>query len=147
MARVSGYAWVESMQSSILNKSHRNLVRGAASLLIAGLAAGCSSGVARFNGVDDIFTSSTNQRQIIPQASQPYPGEQPAQVPTAPAAEPDLASNGAVGRSTLPPVAGAQSVNPATAAAPAMPQPMPATSPAVRANVDGAVNQATSAAQ
>ena len=70
MTVVSGYAWVIAMRSSILNKSQRNLTRGAAVLLIGGLATGCSSSVARFTGVDDIFTSSTNQRQII-QAGQP----------------------------------------------------------------------------
>lgn len=49
-------------------------MRGAALLLLAGFAAGCSGGVSRFGGVDDVFTtaSTSNQRQIISQ-NQPYP--------------------------------------------------------------------------
>ncbi|PSJ58616.1 M23 family metallopeptidase [Pseudaminobacter soli (ex Li et al. 2025)] len=65
------------MRFSILAKNERILVRGAAVFLLAGMAAGCSSGVARFGGggIDDIFTASTpNQRQIIRQ-NQPYPGD------------------------------------------------------------------------
>lgn len=143
MTRVSGYAWVKSMQSSIVNKSQRNLARGAAVLIIAGLAAGCSSGVARFNGVDDIFTSSTNQRQIIPPASQPYPGDQPAQVAAAPVAQPGVASNGPIGRTALAPVAGSQpvSTSPAAVSAQAIPQPAPALNPVATAAAAQSVNE------
>lgn len=102
------------MRLSVLGKGQRNLARGAAVLLIGGLAAGCSSSVARFGGVDDVFTASANQRAIIPPASQPYPGDQPiqaARVDTTAAnrsaIQPVNVSNNAVGRSALPP-AGSQ---------------------------------------
>jgi murein DD-endopeptidase MepM/ murein hydrolase activator NlpD len=88
-----------------MNKSQRNLARGAAVLLVAGLATGCSSTATRFSGVDNIFTASTNQQQIIRPANQPYPGDQTAQVA---AAQPAGVSNGTVGRSVLAPVAGTQ---------------------------------------
>ncbi len=159
MARVSGYAWVEAMQSNILNKSQCNLARSVAILLIAGMAAGCSSSVARFNGIDDLFTSSTNQRQIMPAAQQPYPGDQTAQVqPVAPAPSPvqPVASNGSVGRSTLEPVAGTQpaGIEPEPVASAPVPTPTPGLKPVVtaaaaeaRANVDSAVKYAAPAAQ
>ncbi len=90
------------MRLNVLMNDQRNLARGAAVLLIGGLAAGCSSNVARFNGVDNVFTATTNQRQIIAPASQPYPGGatnggygQPA---------------GNVARSALPPVGGGSQV-------------------------------------
>ena len=71
---------VIAMRFSILSRNERILVRGAAILVLAGAAAGCSSQVARFGGggVDDIFTASTpNQQQIIRQ-NQPYPGSMQA---------------------------------------------------------------------
>jgi murein DD-endopeptidase MepM/ murein hydrolase activator NlpD len=105
MAVVSGYARVKAMRLSILNKSQRNLARGCAVFLIAGLASGCSSTVARFSGVDDIFTATTNRQQIMQPANQPYPGDQPAQVASA---QPTGVSNSPVGRSALAPVAGTQ---------------------------------------
>ncbi|MCV0396692.1 MAG: peptidoglycan DD-metalloendopeptidase family protein [Rhizobiaceae bacterium] len=52
---------------------------------MAATVAGCSSGVSRFNSVDDIFTGSTpNQRSIIRAPEyQPYPGDtRQAQNPT-----------------------------------------------------------------
>lgn len=125
------------MRLSQLNKSQRVLARSAAVLLIGGLAAGCSSGAARFGGVDDIFTSTTNQRQIIPPASQPYPAGQAAQVDTSAAnrqaVQPVNVSRSPVGRSTLPPVAGAQtaSAEPQPAMAPVATQPARSTSPAL----------------
>ncbi|MDH6229713.1 murein DD-endopeptidase MepM/ murein hydrolase activator NlpD [Mesorhizobium soli] len=87
------------MRFSILAKNERILVRGAAVFLVAGMAAGCSSGVARFGGggIDDVFTASTpNQRQIIGQ-NQPYPGD----TQVAPLASAETAP---VTRSTLTPV-------------------------------------------
>ena len=75
------------------------LMRGAAMILLAGLVAGCSGGVSRFNGVDDVFTASTaNQRQIFNQ-NQPYPGE--SRIAAAPV---EGVQRGDVGRSNLPPV-------------------------------------------
>jgi murein DD-endopeptidase MepM/ murein hydrolase activator NlpD len=143
------------MRLSDLKKSQRTLMRSAAVLLIGGLATGCSSSVSRFGGVDDIFTATTNQRQIIPPASQPYP-EQAAQVDTSAAnrgaVQPANASSGPVGRSALPPVAGtpvasadqrpamASVLEPARNAAPVL---APAASaPRVDSTATGAVKQA-----
>jgi murein DD-endopeptidase MepM/ murein hydrolase activator NlpD len=142
------------MRLSILNKSQRTLARGAAVLLIGSLATGCSSSVARFGGVDDIFTATTNQRQIIPPASQPYPAEQTAQVDTTAAnrqaVQPMTVSNGTVGRSTLSPVAGTQvasadhTLTP-PAAQPARSAPV-ASAPRVDSTVTGTVTQPKPAA-
>lgn len=92
------------MRFSILKANKRSLARGGAVLLVAGMAAGCSSGVSRFGGggVDDIFTASTpNQQSIInnQQQPQPYPGDpQMAAAPVAPS------SSGSVSRGSLQPV-------------------------------------------
>lgn len=88
------------MQFSVLKANGRNLARGCAVLMVAGAAAGCSSQVSRFNGVDDVFTSSTNnQRAIIDKqnAAQPYPGD----VAAAPI---DGSHTQSVSRSSLEPV-------------------------------------------
>ncbi|TIR43852.1 MAG: peptigoglycan-binding protein LysM, partial [Mesorhizobium sp.] len=53
------------MQFNGLKANGRNLARGCAVLMIAGAAAGCSSQAMRFNGVDDVFTSSTNNQRAI----------------------------------------------------------------------------------
>ncbi|MEW9836048.1 peptidoglycan DD-metalloendopeptidase family protein [Mesorhizobium marinum] len=93
------------MQVSILRRSGLKLSQGAAVLLLAGMAAGCSSQVARFGSVDDFMTASTpNQRDIIrPSAqtsgAQPYPGS--GQVAAAPV---DGAYSGSVSRGALAPV-------------------------------------------
>ncbi|TIQ24405.1 LysM peptidoglycan-binding domain-containing protein, partial [Mesorhizobium sp.] len=93
--------------------------------------AGCSSQVSRFNSVDDVFTSSTNnQRAIIDKqnAAQPYPGDEPVS-----AAPIDGSHTQSVSRSSLepvttqqlPPVSQSQPApaNPArTASAPAAPR-------------------------
>ncbi|MDX8537203.1 peptidoglycan DD-metalloendopeptidase family protein [Mesorhizobium abyssinicae] len=100
------------MQFSVLKANGRNLARGCAVLMIAGAAAGCSSQVARFNGVDDVFTSSTNnQRAIIDKqdAAQPYPGD------TAMAPAPvDGSHTQSVSRSSLEPVSVQQLPPPAS---------------------------------
>ena len=93
------------MQFSVLRLNGRILSRGAAVLVIAGVASGCSSQVARFNGgsgVDGIFTASTpNQRAIIPQnGTQPYPADSQ---PIA-AAPVDGTYSGSVSRGALAPV-------------------------------------------
>ncbi|MDF3151516.1 MULTISPECIES: peptidoglycan DD-metalloendopeptidase family protein [Mesorhizobium] len=89
------------MQLSVLKTNGRNLARGCAILMVAGAAAGCSSQVSRFNGVDDVFTSSTNnQRAIINKqdaVQQPYPGD----VAAAPI---DGSHTQSVSRSSLEPV-------------------------------------------
>lgn len=107
-----------AMRFSVLKANGRFLARGGAVLVVAGMAAGCSSGVARFggSGIDDIFTSATpNQREIINQQPQAqiYPGETQA--------APLAASNsGSVSRGSLQPVS-SQPLPPPVAAAPALP--------------------------
>ncbi len=61
-----------AMRLSISRDSQRKLARGAAVLVIGGLAAGCSSSASRFGGIDSVFTSTTNQRQMIPPATSPF---------------------------------------------------------------------------
>jgi murein DD-endopeptidase MepM/ murein hydrolase activator NlpD len=110
------------MQLSVLKANGRNLARGCAVLMIAGAAAGCSSQVSRFNGVDDVFTSSTNnQRAIINKqdaVQQPYPGD----VAAAPI---DGSHTQSVSRSSLEPVS-TRPLPPPVAQA----QPAPALAPA-----------------
>ncbi|MDX8532496.1 peptidoglycan DD-metalloendopeptidase family protein [Mesorhizobium sp. VK25A] len=123
------------MQFNHLKANRRNLARGCAVLMIAGAAAGCSSQSMRFNGVDDVFTSSTNnQRAIINKQSvdQPYPGDTVAPAPV------DGTHTQSVSRSSLEPVT-AQQLPPPSAPAPAKPMrtasapvlaPAPALAPA-----------------
>ena len=89
------------MQVSVLKRNGLKLRQGAAVLFLAGMAAGCSSQVARFGGVDDFMTASTpNQREIIRPAEQTYPGDtQPVA-----AAQSNGAYTGSVSRSALAPV-------------------------------------------
>nr|WP_318761803.1 M23 family metallopeptidase [Aminobacter niigataensis] len=132
------------MRFSILKANKRSMARSGAVLLVAGMAAGCSSGVSRFGGggVDDIFTASTpNQRSIISQQRQPYPGETQA--------APLAASNsGSVSRGSLEPVSSQPLPAPAVAQAPAMaPAPVrtaqaPALAPAVDRTTTSTVAQA-----
>ncbi|MBX3567255.1 MAG: peptidoglycan DD-metalloendopeptidase family protein [Rhizobiaceae bacterium] len=87
------------MRKGILRSNRRSLGRGAALLLVAGVASGCSSQMSRFNGPDDIFTGSTaNQRAIINHEQQPYPGDVQAAAPI------DPVSTGTVDRNVLSPV-------------------------------------------
>ena len=90
--------------------------------MVAGAAAGCSSQAMRFNGVDDVFTSSTNnQRAIIDKqdAAQPYPGD----VGVSPAPV-DGSHTQSVSRSSLEPVSVQQ--------LPPVSQPAPALAPAAK---------------
>jgi murein DD-endopeptidase MepM/ murein hydrolase activator NlpD len=92
------------MHSSVVKRNGRLLANGAAALLMAGMAAGCSSQVARFggSGLDDIFTASTaNQRQILAPKDQQLPAEQTAAAPVGGSA------SGTVTRGALAPVAAA----------------------------------------
>ncbi|MCV3208716.1 peptidoglycan DD-metalloendopeptidase family protein [Mesorhizobium sp. YC-39] len=122
------------MQFSVLKANGRNLARGCAVLMVAGAAAGCSSQVARFNGVDDVFTASTNnQRAIINKqdAAQPYPGDAPVA-----AAPVDGTYTQSVSRSSLEPVTTRQlppvsQAQPAPALAPAANPVRTATAPAL----------------
>jgi murein DD-endopeptidase MepM/ murein hydrolase activator NlpD len=130
------------MQFSILKANGRNLARGCAVLMLAGAAAGCSSQASRFNSVDDVFTSSTNnQRNIInkQETAQPYPGD----VAAAPL---DGAQTGSVSRSSLDPVS-TRPLPPPVAEA----QPAPAykpvrtvSAPRVERTATGAVSAAAS---
>ncbi|MDX8497441.1 peptidoglycan DD-metalloendopeptidase family protein [Mesorhizobium sp. VK4C] len=106
------------MQFNGLKANGRNLARGCAVLMIAGAAAGCSSQAMRFNGVDDVFTSSTNnQRAIINKqnADQPYPGDTVAPAPV------DGSHTQSVSRSSLEPVTSQQLPPPSAPAATAKP--------------------------
>ena len=111
------------MQVSVLKRNGLKLHQGAAVLFLAGMAAGCSSQVARFGGVDDFMTASTpNQREIIRPTEQTYPGDtQPVA-----AAQTNGAYTGSVSRGALAPVSTASAASaPAaqpvqTASAPAM---------------------------
>jgi len=110
------------MQLNVLKANSRNLARGCAVLMIAGAAAGCSSQASRFNSVDDVFTSSTNnQRAIINKqdAAQPYPGD----VAAAPL---DGSHTQSVSRTSLEPVSSRPLPPPVSAQA----QPAPAVAPA-----------------
>lgn len=92
--------------------------------MIAGAAAGCSSQASRFNSVDDVFTSSTNnQRAIINKqdAVQPYPGD----VAAAPL---DGSHTQSVSRSSLEPVSSRPLPPPVAQAQPA-PTLAPAANP------------------
>ncbi|UVK45750.1 peptidoglycan DD-metalloendopeptidase family protein [Mesorhizobium sp. AR07] len=112
------------MQLSVLKVNGRNLMRGCAVLMVAGAAAGCSSQASRFNSVDDVFTSSTNnQRAIINKqdAVQPYPGD----VAAAPL---DGTHTQSVSRSSLEPV----STRPLPPPVSAQAQPAPVLAPASR---------------
>jgi murein DD-endopeptidase MepM/ murein hydrolase activator NlpD len=118
------------MLVSVLRSNKRKLWRGAALLLVTGMAAGCSSQSARFGGVDDIFTGSTaNQRQIINDGGQAYPGDA-APVAAAPV---DAVSTGSVSRGSLAPVSAQPTMAAATPApvapAPAVSAPRPQAAP------------------
>lgn len=123
------------MRFSILKANGRSLARGGAVLMVAGMAAGCSSGVARFGGggIDDIFTASTpNQQQIInQQQAQAYPGDRHAAAPL-------VASNsGSVSRGSLQPVSSQPLPAPASPAPTMAPAPVQAAqAPALAPVVD-----------
>jgi len=106
------------MQVSVLKRNGLKLSHGAAVVVLAGMAAGCSSQVARFGGVDDFMTASTpNQREIIrPNGetgaqtadTQSYPGAT-QQVAAAPV---DGSNSGSVTRGALAPVSTASAPQP-----------------------------------
>lgn len=61
------------MRFGVTGKYQRTLARGAAVLLIGGVAAGCSSDVSRFQ--DSILTGSSRTQQQAAPVYQPYPGD------------------------------------------------------------------------
>lgn len=138
------------MRFSILKVNRRFLARGAAILVIGGLATGCSSSAMRFSdGVDGIFTASTdNQRSIIRPQNQPYPGDTqaaavdgvPAGSVTRAASKPvDLASS-SVSRGDLAPPSGAADAKPT-------PTQLAAVTPPDRSAIEAAKPQVAAAAE
>ena len=133
------------MQLSVLKAERRNLARGCAVLMVAGLAAGCSSQVARFgDALDGISTASTtaNQRAIIGQqnASQPFPDNSMESAPVG------ISQPAPVSRSSLPAPVSAQPLPPvaqAQAPAPVMAQPARTASLPTPANVDRTIATGT----
>ncbi|MBS9720669.1 peptidoglycan DD-metalloendopeptidase family protein [Tianweitania sp. BSSL-BM11] len=101
------------MQLKVLNGNGRLMLRGAA-LLLAGVAAGCSSGVSRFTS--DMFTTSSTGTQTASAAPANQSYGQPSALPAAPsgsvqrsAMAPVSMSGGQSGRSSLPPLSPAAS--------------------------------------
>lgn len=94
------------MQVSVLKRNGLKLSQGAAVLVLAGMAAGCSSQVARFGGVDDFMTASTpNQREIIRPGAQTADTQSfPATTQQVAAAPVDGSNSGSVTRGALAPV-------------------------------------------
>jgi murein DD-endopeptidase MepM/ murein hydrolase activator NlpD len=116
------------MLVSVVRANRRGLTRGAALVVLAGMAAGCSSQVARFNGVDDVFTGSTpNQRAIINGENQPYPGDSQPAAPLAPTQTTSV-SRGALEPVTTQPLA-PPTAAPAPVSAPIARAPAPAAAP------------------
>jgi len=120
----------------------RGLARGAAVILIGGLAAGCSSSALRFGGsADDFYTASTpNQKQIIKPVDQPFPGDQVAAAPVDGTYTGSVSRNavkpvdlgGKVARSELAPVGGATT----TALAPVAAKPLASASNPLASGID-----------
>ena len=92
------------MRLSTLDKASRRLALNAAILSIAGIAAGCSSGVQRFTSADFSSGYSDNQRSVM-QASNNTP--QPYTPPVNSTQTASVSSGGGVQRSSLPPVGAA----------------------------------------
>ncbi|MDP3895744.1 MAG: peptidoglycan DD-metalloendopeptidase family protein [Mesorhizobium sp.] len=112
------------MRVEYFRGNQRILMRGAAILLVGGLASGCSSSVSRFS--DGLFTGSTaNQRTIIAANNQPFPGDKARPAPV------DGSHTGSVNRAAVTPAPVAAPVTrstlPPVGAAPvaALPAPTP----------------------
>ena len=119
------------MKISVLRHKGLKLSQGAAVLLLAGAAAGCSSQSSRFGGLDGFMTSSTsNQREII----RPDGGMNGQQVAPAPSAG---QYSGTVSRGELAPVTGSGAQPTQTAAI--------QSAPAYESNSGGLAQQSTAA--
>jgi murein DD-endopeptidase MepM/ murein hydrolase activator NlpD len=92
------------MRLSVLDKASRRLALNAAILMVAGAAAGCSSGVQRFTSADFSSGYSDNQRSVM-QASNNTP--QPYTPPVDSTQTASVGRSGGVQRSSLPPVGAA----------------------------------------
>ncbi len=126
------------MRFGSLQKSRRILARSAALVLVGGLTAGCSSGVSRFT--DGMFTGSTsNQKSIIRQQNQPFPGDVAKPAPA------NGAYNGSVARAAVEPQPVTRSSLPPVQSAPAKPAPVKASAPALDATPTGSVAAAPAA--
>jgi murein DD-endopeptidase MepM/ murein hydrolase activator NlpD len=120
------------MRLSTLDKASRRLALNAAILTVAGLAAGCSSGVQRFTSADFSSGYSDNQRSILQaQNTGPQPYKPPVDSTyTASVDRGAGQSAGGVQRSSLPPVGAAS----ASALPPVSSRPMrPALAPVASA--------------
>jgi murein DD-endopeptidase MepM/ murein hydrolase activator NlpD len=114
------------MQLKVLNGNGRLMLRGAA-LLMAGVAAGCSSGVSRFTS--DMFTTSSTGTQTASAApARQMASQSPSPLPAAPsgsvqrgAMAPVSMSGGQSGRSSLPPLSPAASDAPMASRSSALP--------------------------
>ncbi|QND53170.1 M23 family metallopeptidase [Phyllobacterium sp. 628] len=118
------------MRLSVLDKASRRLALNASILMIAGLAAGCSSGVSRFTSADFSSGYSDNQRAIMqPQNTTARPYTPPVDSTYTASVNRNA---GGVQRGALPPVGAAS----ASALPPVSSQPMrPALAPATAAPV------------
>src|SRR5262245_47677988 len=92
------------MRLSTFDKTSRRLALNAAILTIAGLAAGCSSGVQRFTSADFSSGYSDNQRSILAQNNGPQPYTPPVD-----STQTASVSSGSVQRGSLPPVGASSS--------------------------------------
>ncbi len=120
------------MRLSTLNKASRRLALNAAILTVAGMAAGCSSGVQRFTSADFSSGYSDNQRSIMQaQNTGPQPYTPPVDSTyTASVNRGAVQSSGGVQRGSLPPVGAAS----ASALPPVSSQPSrPALAPVANA--------------
>jgi len=97
------------MRLSTLDKASRRLAMNAAILSIAGIAAGCSSGVQRFTSADFSSGYSDNQRSVM-QASNTTP--QPYTPPVDSTQTASVNRSGGIQRSSLPPVGAASTSAP-----------------------------------
>lgn len=125
------------MRLSTLDKASRRLALNAAILTVAGLAAGCSSGVQRFTSADFSSGYSDNQRAVMAQNNGPQPytppvdSTQTASVGSGKVQRGNLPPVGAASASALPPVS-SQPSRPAlapVASAPARSQQMASAEP------------------
>jgi murein DD-endopeptidase MepM/ murein hydrolase activator NlpD len=114
------------MLLKVLNGNGRLMLRGAA-LLMAGVAAGCSSGVSRFTS--DMFTTSSTGTQTASAApARQMASQSPSALPAAPSGSvqrgamvPVSMSGGQSGRSSLPPLSPAASDAPMASRSSALP--------------------------
>jgi murein DD-endopeptidase MepM/ murein hydrolase activator NlpD len=96
------------MRLSTLDKASRRLALNAAILTIAGVAAGCSSGVQRFTSADFSSGYSDNQRSIMQtQNKGPQPYTPPVDSTYTASVNRGAVQSGGIQRSSLPPVGAA----------------------------------------